>query len=128
MLNTLVFLMAALPQPAAPLPESEPVPVTVTVLRLRTDDLIKQIAREVIAQQALEAAAVRPDVAGVISAHPNNDMYAVFAVKFAQSRTPDCLGPEGLKFHPPVIAGPIVASGIFAIPWVVAAKLKGKCI
>jgi hypothetical protein len=130
MLNTLVFLMAAMPQavpePAAPLPEPEPVPL------FRTEDLVKQIAREVIAQQALEAAATRPDTAGVISAVPNNDKYAVFAVKFAQARTPDCLGPDGLKFNPPVIAnirgfGPIMVSGIYAIPWVVAAKLKGKC-
>ncbi len=126
--------MAGLPAAAAqpPTPAPEPEPVAVQVPRFRTDDLIKQIAREVIAQQALEAAAVKPDNAGVLSAHPNTDQYAVFAVKFAQARTPNCLGPDGLKFNPPVIAnipgfGPIMASGIYAIPWVIAGKLKGKC-
>ncbi len=90
------------------------------------------IAREAIAQQKqeeaerLEAAKERPDVAGVLSVAPSNDKYAVFAARVAEARTPSCLGPDGLKFNPPQI-GPIAVGGLLAIPWVIGAKLNGKC-
>jgi hypothetical protein len=142
MLSTLILLMSALPpaddaavppvQAPALVEPAAPVATAQAVSKVRTNDLIQLIAREAISQQELDKAAVRPDVAGALSAHPNSDKYAVFAVKFAQARTPSCLGGDGLKFNPPVIAeipgfGPIMASGIYAIPWLVAAKLKGKC-
>ncbi len=69
---------------------------------------------------------------GVFSAGGKSDKYAVFARKFAEARVPSCIGPDALKFNPPVIAeipgfGPIMAGGMYALPWLVAAKLKGKC-
>ncbi len=136
MLSTFVLLMSALPTAAeaaappaqAPLVVPEPSPVAALELApvVRTNELVKLIAREAIVQQDLERAAVRPDVAGVFSAQPRHDRYADFAVKFAEARTPSCLGPDGLKFNPPRI-GPIGVGGILAVPWVLAAKLKGKC-
>lgn len=138
MLSTLVFLMMAVPPaddavapPApAPVPATAPAPAPAPVLR--TDELTKLIVQEAIAQHKIEAAAVKPEVAGVFGAAPSHDKYADFAVNFAAARTPNCLGPDGLKFNPPVIAnirgfGPIMVGGIYALPWLVAAKLKGKC-
>lgn len=54
------------------------------------------------------------------------NVYQRFGAEFAEARVPDCLHPDGLKRQPPVI-GFIGFSGLLAAPFVVLAKLRGKC-
>lgn len=55
-----------------------------------------------------------------------SDQQKAFETTFAYAKVPYCLGDNGLKFLPPKI-GPIGVTGLLAIPWLVAAKLRGKC-
>jgi hypothetical protein len=144
MLSTFVFLMAAVPQadaaavPPVKVPVEAPAeapvapPPAAPVAPLRSEELSKLIVKEAVAQQKVTEAQLKPDALQVFGAAPKADKYADFAVNFAAARVPLCVGPDGLKFNPPVIAnirgfGPIMLSGILALPWVVEAKLKGKC-
>jgi hypothetical protein len=52
--------------------------------------------------------------------------YQRFGAEFAEARVPDCLHPDGLKRQPPRI-GFIGFSYLLATPFVVLAKLRGKC-
>jgi hypothetical protein len=54
------------------------------------------------------------------------DQYKQFAKDFADAKLPSCLGNNGLKFQPPKI-GQVVLGGLLALPFVVAAKVGGKC-
>jgi hypothetical protein len=54
------------------------------------------------------------------------EKYKQFAKDFAYAKLPYCLGGDGLKFQPPQI-GPITFGGLLALPFVVAAKVRGKC-
>lgn len=54
------------------------------------------------------------------------EKYKQFAKDFAYAKLPYCLGGAGLKFQPPQI-GPITFGGLLALPFVVAAKVRGKC-
>ena len=53
-----------------------------------------------------------------ISATP----YESFGREFSEARVPDCLHPDGLKRQPTFFL-----SGLFALPFVAVAKLRGKC-
>jgi hypothetical protein len=124
MLSATVLMIASLT--AGEAAEPPPAAASATARAVQTGELVKMIAREAIELQKLEAVPERPEATGAFSAHPSHDKYADFAVRFAEARTPACLGPDGLKFNPPHI-GPIGLGGLLAIPWVVGAKLKGKC-
>lgn len=52
--------------------------------------------------------------------------YTEFAQQFSEARVPDCLHGDALKRQPPRI-GPIGFSYLAAVPFVVLAKLRGKC-
>ena len=54
------------------------------------------------------------------------DKYATFSKQFSYAKVPDCLGGDALKFQPPKI-GPIVFTGLLAIPFLVVAAARGKC-
>ena len=53
-------------------------------------------------------------------------VYERFGAEFHEARVPDCLHPDGLKRQPPVI-GFIGFGGLLAAPFVVLAKIRGKC-
>lgn len=48
--------------------------------------------------------------------------YESFGREFSEARVPDCLHPDGLKRQPTFFL-----SGLFALPFVAVAKLRGKC-
>lgn len=50
------------------------------------------------------------------------DRYDRFASDFAFARVPDCLRPDGLKHQ-----STYIFSGILQVPFVLAAKLRGRC-
>jgi hypothetical protein len=103
--------IAAEPEAAAP----------VRTLRLRlTDEAIRQAVRDAIAETKENP---RRHEADVLSA----DMYQRFSNEFHEAKVPDCLHADALKRQPPAI-GPIAFSGLYAIPFVVLAKVRGKCI
>jgi hypothetical protein len=54
------------------------------------------------------------------------NVYERFGAEFHEARVPDCLHPDGLKRQPPAI-GFIGFSGLLAAPFVVLAKIRGKC-
>jgi len=53
------------------------------------------------------------------------DKYEQFAAAFSEAKVPDCLHPDGLKRQPTNL-GPIGVVGIYALPFVAIAKLRGK--
>jgi hypothetical protein len=52
--------------------------------------------------------------------------YAAFAKNLEQAQIPFCLHAQGLKFQPTSI-GPIGVSGVYVLPLVVVAAVRGKC-
>jgi hypothetical protein len=54
------------------------------------------------------------------------DQYKQFAKDFAYAKVPYCLGDNGLKFQPPKV-GPVAFGGLLALPFVLVAKVRGKC-
>jgi len=54
------------------------------------------------------------------------DKYEHFAAAFSEAKVPDCLHPDGLKRQPTNL-GPIGVVGVYALPFVAIAKLRGKC-
>lgn len=54
------------------------------------------------------------------------DKYEQFAAAFSEAKVPDCLHPDGLKRQPTNL-GPIGVVGMYALPFVAIAKLRGKC-
>ncbi len=54
------------------------------------------------------------------------DPYRGFANAMDEARVPSCLHPDALKHQPPKI-GPVVIGGIYALPFLAAAILRGKC-
>ena len=54
------------------------------------------------------------------------DKYEQFAAAFSEAKVPDCLHPDGLKRQPTNL-GPIGVVGVYALPFVAIARLRGKC-
>jgi hypothetical protein len=102
--------------------QQSPIPPSTVAL---TDERIKLAVSDALAagQEKAQTPANRQEAQLAMSADSGKDE---FAKKFADAKVPSCLGMDGLKFQPPVI-GPIVFGGIFAIPFAVTAKLRGKC-
>jgi len=49
--------------------------------------------------------------------------YETFGRDFSEAKVPDCLHADGLKRQPTFFL-----SGLFALPFVAVAKIRGKCI
>lgn len=101
---------------AAPAPAPSPPPL----LPRLTGDAIHQAVREV-----LEANTENPRRHEADTIRGNS--YQEFAQQFSEAKVPDCLHPDGLKRQPPVI-GPIAFQYLLAVPFVVLAKVRGKCL
>lgn len=54
------------------------------------------------------------------------DKYEQFAAAFSEAKVPDCLHPDGLKRQPTNL-GPVGLVGVYALPFVAIARLRGKC-
>ena len=82
--------------------------------------------------------AIQRAVREVLDEHPENprrheadtirgNRYQEFAEQFSEAKVPDCLHSDALKRQPPRI-GPIAFKGLYAVPFVVLAKVRGKCL
>jgi hypothetical protein len=90
-------------------------------LRSRLSDrVIKDAVRAAIAEAKENS---RRHEAEVLSA----DKYQRFQDEFHEAKVPDCLHPDALKRQPPTL-GPITLQYLFAVPFVVLAKARGKCL
>ncbi|TFW33641.1 hypothetical protein E4O92_06510 [Massilia horti] len=85
-----------------------------------TDKAIAQAVRETLADTVENPRRHEADVLKV-------DKWQKFSQDFEEAKVPDCLHPDGLKRQPPVI-GFISFQGLYAIPFVVLAKARGKCL
>jgi hypothetical protein len=109
------------PMPAAlePAPAVEPTGLT--------DAVIKQAVRETVAGDAGtktgSSAGMNRDT-GVLSAGKTE---SIMSAAFDEAKVPDCLHGDALKNQPARI-GFIGVVGQYAIPWVIAAALRGKCL
>ena len=62
---------------------------------------------------------------GTVAIQPK-DKYVAFAETADFAQIPYCAGKDGLKHDPPHI-GPVQLGGIFALPFVADAAIRGKC-
>lgn len=103
-------------EPPMPQLEAPPRPAGVT------DAIIRQAVRDTIAEdpQPLQAPGQGATAlsGGVTQARLN--------AAFDQAKVPDCLHGDALK-HQPAHIGPIAVVGIYSLPWVMAAVVRGKC-
>ena len=113
------------PPPAAPKTDAASTPVAVPAAVL-TDQRIKDAVADTIAA-APDKSSVAPNQQATLRSEVlSADKYATFTKQFAHAKVPDCFGDDALKFQPPQI-GPIVFSGLLAIPFLVVAAARGKC-
>jgi bacterioferritin-associated ferredoxin len=85
-----------------------------------TDKAISQAVREALAESKENP---RRHEADVLSA----DKYQRFADDVHEAKVPDCLHEDALKRQPARI-GPISFSYLYAVPFVILAKVRGKCL
>jgi bacterioferritin-associated ferredoxin len=101
--------------------ESAPAPALGNSLRARlSDEAIRQAVRETLAETKENP---RRHEADVLSA----DQYQRFSNEFHEAKVPYCMHPDGLKRQPTNI-GPINFVGLYAVPFVFLAKMRGKCL
>ncbi len=84
---------------------------------------IAKAVRDTIAEDKAKQAAVprRHELDSL-----RGDKYDTFAEQFDDAAVPSCLGPNALKRQPPRI-GFLGVGGLLALPFVVLAKVRGKC-
>jgi bacterioferritin-associated ferredoxin len=101
--------------------EGSAAPGVAQALRARlTDKAISQAVRETLAESKENP---RRHEADVLSA----DRYQRFAAEVHEAKVPDCLHEDALK-HQPARIGPISFSYLYAVPFVILAKVRGKCL
>ncbi|USX23183.1 hypothetical protein NHH82_13890 [Oxalobacteraceae bacterium OTU3REALA1] len=109
------------PMPAAlePAPAGEPTGLT--------DAVIQKAVRETVAEDADSKTGTNTGInrdAGALSAGKTE---SIMSAAFDQAKVPDCLHADALKNQPARI-GFIGVGGPYALPWVIAAALRGKCL
>lgn len=118
------------PQPEPPMPaalETAPAGEPTGL----TDAVIQKAVRETVAEDADSKTGINPGTnpginrdAGALSAGKTE---SIMSAAFDQARVPDCLHADALK-HQPARIGFIGVVGPYALPWVIAAALRGKCL
>jgi len=114
------------PEPEPPMPAAlEPAPFgEPTGL---TDAVIKQAVRETVAEDAGPKTGVNAGINGNAGALSAGRTESIMSAAFDEAKVPDCLHGDALKNQPARI-GFIGVVGPYAIPWVIAAALRGKCL
>lgn len=110
---TFAAAVTALPLPADPL-----APAASLSARITDPAVIRAAVKEAVA--SAPAAENRKESA------LSGDAYRGFAEAVDEGRVPDCLHPDALK-HQPAKLGPFDVGGIYALPFLAAAILRGKC-
>jgi hypothetical protein len=107
--------LAVAQEPAATPPAPAPVLTQATISAAVRDTLAEEKrAQAESGQPAMQQVTIRAD------------KYEQFAAAFSEAKVPDCLHPDGLKRQPTNL-GPIGVVGVYALPFVAIAKLRGKC-
>ena len=81
-----------------------------------------KLVRELIAEEKKEGAKPSAPVVDTL----RGDSGTALAARIEEATVPDCLRADGLKRQPTSI-GPFGVSGILALPFVLVAKVRGKC-
>lgn len=76
-----------------------------------------------IAPEAAKSEAARQGKETALS----GDSYSAFAREFAEAKVPYCLHHDGLKRQPTGI-GPFVIGGYLALPFILVARARAKCL
>lgn len=84
-----------------------------------TDDAIRKAVRETLAETP-----EKPPPRGVYTMR--GDRYENFRQKVDDAVVPSCLHPDALKLQPAKI-GPVGIGGIYALPFLAVAAIRGKC-
>jgi len=71
---------------------------------------------------AAQAATPPPQAGATLRSRISDDTIRKAVKETLEARVPDCLHPDGLKRQPTFFL-----SGLFALPFVAVAKLRGKC-
>ena len=90
-----------------------------------TQSMIRDAVRAVLAEEAQVRDALPQPAMQQVTIRADRK-YEQFAAAFAEAKVPDCLHADGLKRQPTNI-GPIGIGGVYALPFVAIAKLRGKC-
>ena len=107
--------LAVAQAPAATPPASAPVLTQAMISAAVRDTLAEEKrAQAESGQPAMQQVTIRAD------------KYEHFAAAFSEAKVPGCLHPDGLKRQPTNL-GPIGVVGVYALPFVAIAKLRGKC-
>ncbi|MES2016388.1 MAG: hypothetical protein V4484_07815 [Pseudomonadota bacterium] len=84
---------------------------------------IHNTVRDILAEEHAELAQVpRRHEADTL----RGDKYDSFAADFEEAAVPGCLRPDALKRQPPRI-GMLGLGGLLGLPFVLLAKIRGKC-
>ena len=90
-----------------------------------TQSMIRDAVRAVLAEEAQARDALPQPAMQQVTIRAERK-YEQFAAVFAEAKVPDCLHADGLKRQPTGI-GPLAIGGVYALPFVAIAKLRGKC-
>lgn len=111
--------LAAAQVPAATPPALAPAPAPAL-----TQAMISAAVRDTLAEEKrAQAESGQPAMQQVTI---RADKYEQFAAAFSEAKVPDCLHPDGLKRQPTNL-GPVGVVGVYALPFVAIARLRGKC-
>lgn len=107
----------------APVPPPPPVAEDWAAQPLPDHKAIEEAVRQALAEQkAVDAELPLPPERVVL----RSAKYEQFAATFSEAAVPGCLRPDGLK-RQPTGWGPFQLTGILRLPFVLVAKVRGKC-
>lgn len=109
----------ALPAPAA---EPEPRKATIAAPEPAPLPLRARLTGGAIAQAVSDTLAEQPIAGRSEGIALGADPYRDFSRRMDEAKVPDCLRPDGLKHQPTYFL-----AGLFALPFIPIAKLRGKC-
>jgi hypothetical protein len=117
----MLFILFAAALATLPAPFADPVTDRPSTLRAAVSDpaTIRAAVKQAIASTP-DVARERENAALSSAAYPG------FARAVDEARIPDCLHPDALK-HQPAKIGPVDIGGVYALPFLAAAILRGKC-
>jgi hypothetical protein len=118
---------AAPPAQSSPVPQvqptvdlSQPAPAATPGV---TDEVIKKAVRETVAENPSPTSVVNPNAGALLA---SDAISTRMSAAFNEAKVPDCLHDDALRLQPARI-GPIPVVGLYSLPWLVTAALRGKC-